>query len=103
MHSDGGDTESSVTLKKKRAGKARLSCALPKESLSPREVDVCKLLVAGLPLKQVAFQLNISIHTANCHACNAYRKLGVHTRVELCRRLSEPSPAVEIAMIPPEI
>lgn len=41
---------------------------LPKTSLSPRETEVCKLLVNGMRVKEVARQLNITIRTVDAHA-----------------------------------
>jgi DNA-binding CsgD family transcriptional regulator len=61
---------------------------LPKDSLSPRETEVCKLLTKGLLLKEVALQLGISIHTAGGHTQNAYVKLRVHNRAGLVTRFA---------------
>jgi DNA-binding CsgD family transcriptional regulator len=55
-------------------------------SLSPREAEVCLFLVGGLQLKEIALQLNISIHTACCHRKNIYSKLRLHSRNELIER-----------------
>jgi DNA-binding CsgD family transcriptional regulator len=64
---------------------------LPKDSLSSRETEVCKLLTTGMHLKEVAVQLSISIHTADYHARNAYLKLGVHDRGALVRHFAPPN------------
>ena len=83
---------------------ARHSFALPELGLTPREVQVCERLIEGLALKEVAFQLNISVNTADYHRCNAYRKLNVHNRVELLKKIvdfsapvAEPLPADTMA------
>jgi DNA-binding CsgD family transcriptional regulator len=55
-------------------------------TLSQREEQICKLLVEGLTLRDIAFRLDLSLHTADTHVRNAYLKLRVHTRVELIRR-----------------
>jgi len=76
----------SVVFERRDARKkpeGRHSFTLPKCALSPRETDVCKLLLEGMQLKEVAFRLNISIRTAECHSRNAYAKLGIHCRGEL--------------------
>jgi DNA-binding NarL/FixJ family response regulator len=47
--------------------------------LSPRELDVLRCLVQGHSYKQVAKDLDISIHTVRNHIRNIYGKLQVHT------------------------
>ena len=49
------------------------------ESLTPREVDVIRLLASGCSYCQAAKRLGISPHTVVSHVKNAYRKLDVHT------------------------
>ena len=48
-------------------------------NLTPREVDVVRLLSLGCTYSQVAERLGISEHTVTSHIKNAYRKLDVHT------------------------
>src|ERR1700692_113368 len=62
---------------------------IPKDSLSPRETEVCLFLAEGLPLKEIAFRLRVSIHTADFHARNVYRKLEVHSRAELFKHFAK--------------
>lgn len=52
------------------------------ETLSPREVDVLRLLVAGASNQRVADTLVISLHTAKNHVANILQKLGVATRTQ---------------------
>jgi DNA-binding CsgD family transcriptional regulator len=52
-------------------------------SLTPREKDVFRLLLAGLMLKETAKELGIKYSTANSHMSAVYRKLNVNTRAEL--------------------
>lgn len=47
--------------------------------LSSRELDVLRCLVDGLPYKQVATELGISIHTVRNHIRSIYSKLQVHS------------------------
>jgi len=75
------------------------SYRLPKDSLSPREVEVCQLLVEGLALKEVAARCRVSPKTAECHTRNVYKKLGVHSRVELVRRFVK-EPVIEVREAP---
>jgi len=62
---------------------------LPKDSLTPREADICRLFLEGHALKEVAGQLGVSTSTASCHARNLYTKLGVHSRAELFKRFND--------------
>jgi DNA-binding CsgD family transcriptional regulator len=55
--------------------------------LSPRELDVARLVAGGLPDKVIARQLGISITTVRSHIDHAFRKLDVDNRVALVRRL----------------
>lgn len=47
--------------------------------LTPREVDLLRLLARGCSYAQVAEQLEVSLHTVTTHVKNAYRKLEVHS------------------------
>jgi DNA-binding NarL/FixJ family response regulator len=51
-----------------------------KFGLAPRELDVLKHLVNGLPIYNIADQLAISTHTVNQHLRSIYQKLNVHSR-----------------------
>lgn len=48
--------------------------------LTQRETEVIRLLARGLPTKQIARALGISVKTADNHIQNAYSKIGVSTR-----------------------
>lgn len=54
----------------------------PVESLTPREVQVLRMMADGLGNKQIAAQLNISDHTAKFHVAQILAKLGAATRTE---------------------
>ncbi len=55
------------------------------ELLTPREIEVLKLIVLGYTNRQVGEELNISIRTVEGHRANLSDKLGVKSRVELVR------------------
>jgi len=55
------------------------------EDLTPREVDILKLLVQGYTNRQIADELSISIRTVEGHRANLTEKLGLRSRVELLR------------------
>jgi two-component system response regulator NreC len=59
------------------------------EPLTPREVEVLRLLVEGYTNKQVAEKLSISTRTVEGHRANLSEKLGLHSRVELVRYARE--------------
>jgi DNA-binding NarL/FixJ family response regulator len=52
------------------------------ESLTPRELEVLRLLAEGLPNKTVAARLGISEHTVKFHVNTLMGKLGVASRTE---------------------
>lgn len=50
------------------------------ESLTRREADILRHLATGLPIKQIAANLNISKNTIKTHLRNLYKKLGATDR-----------------------
>jgi two-component system response regulator NreC len=55
------------------------------EPLTPREIEVLKLIVQGYTNRQVGEELNISVRTVEGHRANLFGKLGLRTRVDLVR------------------
>ncbi len=53
------------------------------DKLTPRERELCLLLVEGYTLKESAVQLKVKYSTVNTHMNGVYRKLGVNSRAEL--------------------
>jgi len=51
-------------------------------SLTPREVEVLRLLAAGHASQDVANELSISVTTVRTHTQNILRKLEVHSQIE---------------------
>lgn len=51
-------------------------------SLTPKELDVLRLVQTGLPAKGIANHLGISIFTINQHLRSIYRKLNVRNKME---------------------
>lgn len=56
-----------------------------RSALTEREMEVLVLVARGLPQKQVASQLGISIKTVQHHLDHVMDKLGIHDRVDLAR------------------
>jgi DNA-binding CsgD family transcriptional regulator len=52
------------------------------KGLSTREIEILGLMGKGLPSKQIADQLHISINTVNNHRCSILRKLQVSNAAE---------------------
>ena len=59
--------------------------ALPHESLSDREFEVFRLLVAGDAVSDIAGKLNLSVKTVSTHKANLMQKLGLSNQTELVR------------------
>lgn len=57
------------------------------DSLTERERDVMNLVIAGLPNKLVADQLQISVRTVEVHRSRVFDKMGVKSAVELANLL----------------
>jgi two-component system response regulator NreC len=55
----------------------------PVEPLTPRELDVLRLLVKGNTNRQAAGLLGLSVRTVENHRANLMGKLGISSRVEL--------------------
>lgn len=65
--------------------------ASPEEMLTPREIDVLRLIVQGYTNRQMAEELSLSVRTIEGHRSNLTEKLGLHSRVELARYAREHS------------
>lgn len=57
--------------------------------LTPREMDVLRLLSRGSSYAQIGVQLGVSAHTVTSHIRNTYRKLEVHTAAAAVMRAVE--------------
>jgi DNA-binding NarL/FixJ family response regulator len=63
--------------------------------LTPTEQRVAELAADGLGNKEIAQSLHVSVRTVEVHLKHTYAKLGVRSRSQLARRLSEPGVAAE--------
>ena len=55
------------------------------ESLSNREFEVLRLLVAGVSVTDIAGRLNLSVKTVSTHKANLMHKIGLQNQSELIR------------------
>jgi DNA-binding NarL/FixJ family response regulator len=65
--------------------RARSGEASPTDPLTPRELEVTKLIAEGHTTDEIAQTLVISKKTVERHRSNTLEKLGMHNRVELTR------------------
>ena len=56
--------------------------------LTARELEILRLMAAGMRNQEIADQLVISLSTVKRHIANAYGKLGVDHRTEAIARLT---------------
>jgi len=54
-----------------------------KYKLSNREIEVCKLLLQGFTMRQIAAILSLAYPTVNTYCTSIYRKLNINSRTEL--------------------
>ncbi|MDE1166056.1 MAG: response regulator transcription factor [Pseudomonas sp.] len=70
-------------------GEVRPDKLLERDPLSPRELEVTRLLAGGLSVSEIAAQLNRSKQTVSAQKVNAMRKLGVPNDAALFIYLQE--------------
>jgi two-component system response regulator NreC len=69
----------------KEVSPALVSDETPSEPLSPREMEVLRLIAQGHTNRQVAEALHLSVRTIESHRANLMSKLGLSSRAELVR------------------
>jgi DNA-binding CsgD family transcriptional regulator len=55
---------------------------LPPAGLTLREVEVLRLIAAGLSNREIAARLFLSVRTAERHIANIYKKIGAHSKAD---------------------
>jgi DNA-binding NarL/FixJ family response regulator len=58
-------------------------------ALTPREVEVLRLLACGCTYSRVGDRLGVTVNTVTSHIKNAYRKLDVHSAAAAVMRAVE--------------
>ena len=104
---DGDDEDSSeqvlmdADLDGRRYLLVRMSAIDRKQaSLSPREVEIVRLVAEGHPNKVIAAVLEISSWTVCTHVRRVFAKLGVTSRAAMVARLAEFGGPKEVALTP---
>jgi DNA-binding NarL/FixJ family response regulator len=69
------------------------SAEIKKPSLTPRQNDVLRLVIEGLPNKGISRSLNLTEHTVKSHMKALFSLLNVHNRTE-CARV-----AIELSLL----
>jgi two-component system nitrate/nitrite response regulator NarL len=59
------------------------------EKLTPREIEVVRLVVSGLRNKEIARRLTVTEGTVKVHLHNVYAKVGVNSRLALLKYAQE--------------
>ena len=52
------------------------------QSLSPREIEVLRMMAEGLGNKEIAWRMKLSEHTVKFHISSIFTKLDVSSRTE---------------------
>ncbi len=74
------DLAERIELRPDPGESSRTSVADPHSRLTPRELDVLRLLAHGMTSQEIAESLSISPRTVSTHQSNVYGKLGVNTQ-----------------------
>ena len=75
-----------------RDGEARgatLGNIAPRAELTERELDVARLVAAGLRNREIAARLSLSVRTAESHVGRIRLKLGFRSRTEIARWVAQ--------------
>lgn len=76
-----------LARERQAATRARAGVLAKVASLTAREAEVARAVMAGLQNKQIAYELGISLKTVEIHRHNAMDKLGAGSAAELVRLL----------------
>ncbi len=75
----------SIDARRRQRRMAKVELRARLERLTPREREVADLVVSGNANKVIAYDLEISERTVECHRSHIMRKLGVKTAAEVVR------------------
>lgn len=86
LRGPGGDGEVAIVIEPAKASDIA-PIIVEAYGLTPREVDVTRLVARGLKTAQIAEQLHLSAHTVRDHLKSVFEKVGVSSRGELVSKL----------------
>ncbi len=67
------------------AGLGALRKAIDRDALTPREIEVVRLIALGYTSAEIAVKLQLSRRTVETHRARIFNRLGLRTRAELVR------------------
>ena len=79
------ETLDNVREGRRSEGKDPKSTPTPLTGLTPREIEVLRLIAEGHSTKEIAHRLKISFKTAVAHRTHLLQKLGIHESATLVR------------------
>jgi DNA-binding NarL/FixJ family response regulator len=82
------------TLLRRVGALARRDRLAASASLTPRELEIVRLIGRGLSNKEIAAELTVELSTVKNHIHNALEKLGVHRRTDAVARVGVPASVV---------
>ncbi|MGH3985433.1 MAG: helix-turn-helix transcriptional regulator [Pseudonocardiaceae bacterium] len=85
----GGDDEQIAVAIEPATGDQLIGLLLVAYSLTSRERDICREVIAGYSTADIAGRLFISAHTVQDHLKSVFAKVGVRSRGELVARLGQ--------------
>lgn len=86
---DGDRVVDETTLRRLTRQPVRSEPKEPTQLLTPRELDVARLLQAGLTTAEIVHELGIQESTVRRHVQGIFAKLSVHSRIQAVARLGD--------------
>ncbi|OEV08669.1 LuxR family transcriptional regulator [Streptomyces nanshensis] len=80
---DDGTAPPQPSAARRRRQRSGTRLGAPAEPLTPRELDVVRLVARGLTNDELADELYVTLSTVKTHLANAQRKLAARNRVEI--------------------
>lgn len=72
-----------------RERRGAVATTAPRRELTARELEVARLVAAGLRNREIADRLGLSVRTAESHVDSVRKKLGFRSRTQIGRWIAE--------------